>query len=215
MTTLATRTASSTTGTRTLLACLAVAGPLWAAVALAQAATRAGFDLTRHPLSALSNGTLGWLQIANFMIAGALTLAGAVGLHRALARGWLPRLVAAYGVGMLAAGLLVMDPADGFPIGTPYGMPSSMSWHSYGHMAAGTLAFTAAIAACYVLAHRFTRAGNPRAATASIIAGTALLAGNLWAMSGGTAGTLTLAVGAITASLWISAVAATLAINSR
>ncbi|MET8146842.1 DUF998 domain-containing protein [Actinoplanes sp. NPDC049668] len=214
MTTLATRTAS-TTATRTLLMCLAVAGPLWAAVALAQAATRPGFDLTRHPLSALSNGTLGWLQIANFMIAGALTLAGAVGLRRALGRGWLPRLVAAYGVGLLAAGALVMDPADGFPAGTPHGMPSSLSWHGYGHMAAGTLAFTASIAACYVLARRFARAGNHRAATTSIIAGTTLLAGDLWAMTGGTAGTLTLAIGAITASLWLSAFAATLAKDAR
>ena len=36
-----------------------------AVVSLTQAATRAGFDLTRHPLSALSNGDLGWLQITN------------------------------------------------------------------------------------------------------------------------------------------------------
>ena len=62
--------APATSRTRTLLTCAAVAAPLWAAVSLAQAATRAGFDLTRHPLSALSNGSLGWLQIANFVVAG-------------------------------------------------------------------------------------------------------------------------------------------------
>jgi hypothetical protein len=43
------------------------------------------------------------------------------------------------------------------------------------------------------------------------VAGTALLAGDLWAMSGGAAGSLTLAVGAITALLWVSGVAAWLA----
>ncbi|MEU7902261.1 DUF998 domain-containing protein [Actinoplanes sp. NPDC049118] len=213
MTALAARTPSATTSTRTLLTCVAVAGPLWASFSLAQAATRAGFDLTRHPLSALSNGSLGWLQIANFTIAGILTLAGAVGLRRALGGGWVPRLVAAYGLGLLAAGVLVMDPADGFPAGTPYGMPA-LSWHGYGHMAAGMLAFTASIAACYALARRFARSGNHRAAMVSIVAGTALLTGDLWAMGGGAAGSLTLAVGAITASLWISAVAGRLAMNN-
>jgi hypothetical protein len=101
-----------------------------------------------------------------------------------------------------------MDPADGFPVGTPYGMPTTFTWHSYGHMAAGSIAFIAMIAACYVLGRHFSRAGNRRDAIASRVAGTALLVGNGWAMSGGQAGSLTLAVGAITAILWVSVVAA-------
>jgi hypothetical protein len=112
---------------------------------------------------------------------------------------------------MVAAGLFTMDPADGFPVGTPYGMPATLSWPSYGHMAAGTVAFAASIAACYVLARHFSRAGQRAAAVGSAVAGTALLAGNLWAMSGGAAGSLTLAVGSITATLWVSGVAAWLA----
>jgi hypothetical protein len=204
--------ATATAPTRLLLTCAAVAAPLWAVVSLAQAATREGFDLTRHPLSALSNGSLGWLQITNFLLAGILTVAGAVGLRQAL-RGtpggtWAPRLVLVNGLGMIAAGLFVMDPADGFPVGTPYGMPAALTWHSYGHFAAGTVAFIALIAACYALGRHFSRAGNRRDAIASRVAGTALLVGNGWAMTGGPAGSLTLAVGAITAMLWVSAVAA-------
>jgi hypothetical protein len=193
--------------TRSMLICAAVAGPLWAVVSLAQAATREGFDLTRHPLSMLSNGGLGWLQITNFLVAGVLTMIGAAGLRRVLDSRWVPRLVATYGAGLFAAGVFVMEPADGFPAGTPYGMTSALTWHSYGHMAAGTVAFTALIAACYVLARSFRRAGHHGAAVVSAVAGSALLIGNLWAMSGGAAGSLTLAVGAITASVWISAVA--------
>jgi hypothetical protein len=109
---------------------------------------------------------------------------------------------------MIAAGIFVMDPADGFPAGTPYGMPETLTWHSYGHMAAGSVAFTALIAACYVLGRHFSRAGNRGHAIASRVAGTALLIGDGWAMSGGKAGSLTLAIGAITAMLWISTVAA-------
>lgn len=43
------------------------------------------------------------------------------------------------------------------------------------------------------------------------VAGTVLLIGDLWAMTGGTAGSLTLAVGAITAMLWVAVVCADLA----
>lgn len=200
------------TTTRTLLTCAAVSAPLWAAVSLIQAATREGFDLTRHPLSALSNGSLGWLQITNFLIGGLLTILGASGLRRALqgrpGGKWAPRLVRVNGIGMIAAGVFVMQPADGFPVGTPAGMPAALSWHSYAHFASGTIAFAALIAACYVLGRHYSRAGDRANALASRVAGTAALLGNLWAMSGGKAGSLTLAIGVIAAMLWVSTVAA-------
>ncbi|MFE7547238.1 DUF998 domain-containing protein [Streptomyces gardneri] len=210
--TVTTTAAPSPATTRSLLTVAVVAQPLWALVALAQAATRDGYDITRHPLSALANGSLGWIQITNFVLAGVLTVIGAGGLRRAL-RGtpggtWAPRLVRISGIGMIAAGVFVMDPADGFPVGTPDGMPAALSWQSYAHFAAGSVTFTALIAACYVLGRHFSRAGLRRHAVGSRIAGTALLLGNGWAMSGGTAGTLTLAVGVITAMVWISSVAA-------
>lgn len=197
--------------TRSLLTCAVVASPLWAGVSLTQAASREGFDITRHPLSALSNGSLGWLQITNFLLAGTLLAIGATGLRRAL-RGapgsaWAPRLVRIAGIGMIAAGAFVMDPLDGFPLGAPSAETATLTWHSYAHFAAGSITFTSLIAACYVLGRHFGRAGNRRCAIASRVAGTALLIGNGWAMSGGAAGTLTLAVGAVTAMLWVSVVA--------
>ncbi|MFG2228426.1 DUF998 domain-containing protein [Streptomyces sp. NPDC048723] len=199
------------TATRSLLTCAVAATPLWAAVALSQAALREGFDLTRHPLSALSNGSLGWLQIANFLIVGALFALGATGLRRALhgtpGGTWAPRLVRVCGFGMIAAGVFVMDPADGFPVGTPYGQPATLTWHSYAHFAAGSITFLSLIAACFVLGRHFGRAGDRGYALLSRVGGTALLLGNGWAMGGGTAGTLTLAVGVITAMLSVSLIA--------
>ncbi|WP_103355668.1 DUF998 domain-containing protein [Amycolatopsis sp. CA-128772] len=188
------------------LTCLAVAAPLWATVSLAQAASRDGFDLTRHPLSALSTGSLGWIQVTGFVVAGVLILIGASRFRfggRAL-----PRLLAAYGAGMIAAGSFPPDPGNGFPAGTSDAVPTEVSWHAYGHLAAGSVSFVALIAACYVLGRRFARAGDRRAAGLSFVAGTALLLGDAWAMAGGPAGSLTLAAGAIAAMLWISAVAA-------
>ena len=206
-----TSTTSRTVSTRALLSCAAVAAPLWAAVSLIQAATREGFDLTRHPLSALSTGSLGWLQITNFLVGGLLTIIGAAGLRRVM-RGkpggkWAPRLVRVNGIGMIAAGVFVMDPADGFPAGTPAGMPAALSWHSYAHFASGTIAFAALITACYVLGRHYSRTGDRTNAIASRAAGTAALVGNLWAMTGGKAGSLTLAAGVIAAMLWVAAVA--------
>jgi hypothetical protein len=194
--------ATATSTTRSLLTCGAVAAPLWSVVSLAQAATREGFDITRHPLSLLSTGSPGWLQIANFLVAGVLTAAGAIGLRRVLDSKWAPRLILLSGVGMFAAGIFTMDPGNGFPAGT--GEPQGMSWHSYGHMAAGTIAFFSLIAACYVLGRNFSGGY----AIASWVAGTALLVGDGWAMGGGQAGSLTLAIGAIAAMLWVSVVAA-------
>ncbi|MGW4645956.1 DUF998 domain-containing protein [Kitasatospora sp. NPDC004289] len=200
--------------TRALLALGAAAMPVWTVVATAQVLTREGFSLLRHPLSILSNGPLGWVQITNFLVVGLLMTAGATGLRRAM-RGqagstWVPRLVRLGGLGMTAAGVFVMDPADGFPVGTPAGAPTALSWHGYAHMAAGSVTFLSFIAACYLLGRHYRLAGDRTSAVLSRTAGTALLLGNGWAMSGGPAGSLTLAVGVITAMAWISLVSARL-----
>ena len=197
--------------TRRQLAALAVGFPLWAAVSVAQAATREGFDILRHPLSLLSTGDLGWLQFANFVVAGVLAVVGARGLRTAL-RGtpggvWAPRLVAVAGIGLLAAGPLVMDPGANFPVGAPDDLPL-VSWHAVGHMLAGTVSFTALIAACFVLARHLTRTGRRGLAIASRVAGLSLALGWGWAMGGGAAGTLTLAVGAIAAMFAVAGIAA-------
>ncbi len=82
MATVTTTPTAVTTRTRTLLTAGAVAGPLYVVCWLSQALTREAFDPTRHPASLLANGDLGWIQTANFIVAGLLSLAGAVGLRR-------------------------------------------------------------------------------------------------------------------------------------
>src|SRR4051794_28473641 len=149
--------------TRSLLGYGILAGPFYVAVSLAQALTRDGFDLSRHPWSLLANGHHGWIQVANLLLSGAMVLAAAVGLRRALRPGtgarWAPRLVAGYGLGLVAAGCLRADPALGFPAGTPDG-PGPVSWHGIGHLAAGGIGFLCVIAACLVLGRRFAVEGR-------------------------------------------------------
>src|SRR5438094_1427603 len=76
--------AEANTRTRALLAGGLVAGPLYVGVSLIQALTRDGFDLTRHTWSLLSNGDPGWIQMANFVLTGALIIACAVGMRQTL-----------------------------------------------------------------------------------------------------------------------------------
>ena len=47
-----------------------------------RAAVREGFDLTRHPLSLLALGEGGWVQVATFVVSGAMVLAASAGLAR-------------------------------------------------------------------------------------------------------------------------------------
>ncbi|HYL08943.1 MAG TPA: DUF998 domain-containing protein, partial [Candidatus Udaeobacter sp.] len=89
--------------TRSLLGYGVLAGPLYVAVALGQSLTRPGFDITRDDTSLLSNGSLGWIQIANFIVTGLMVVAFAVGVSRAMHGGWAPRLLAVFGIGMIGA----------------------------------------------------------------------------------------------------------------
>jgi hypothetical membrane protein len=147
--------------TRTLLQCGIVAGPVFVATGLIQSFTIPGFDLTHHYLSQLSSGDLGWIQMANFAVSGVLTIAAAVGVRRALGGGTLgrlaPVLLGGFGVGLVAAGVFVADPAMGFPPGTPDAIPAHQSWHSVMHGVSAILSFAFLVAACFTLGYRFAR----------------------------------------------------------
>jgi hypothetical protein len=145
--------------TRSLLGYGVIAGPLYVALVLVQAFIRPGFDLARDDASLLSNGGLGWIQIANFLITGLMVIACAVGVRRAMAGGrgatWGPGLLAMFGVGMIAAGIFVADPMNGFPVGTPAGRPEVISTHGILHLVAAGIGFLCFVAACFVVARRF------------------------------------------------------------
>ena len=198
--------------TRSLLGYGVIAGPLYVAVALAQALTREGFDLTRHQWSMLANGGPGWIQIANFVITGLMVTAFAIGMRRGMVGGpgarWAPRLIAVYGASLIAAGIFRADPALGFPAGTPDG-PGSVSWHGLLHFAAGGVGFTALAAACIVMARRFGAAGSRGWAVFSMVTGVVFLTGFAMIASsvGSPTATLLFTGAVLLVWTWISAVA--------
>lgn len=149
-----------TTSTHRLLIGGAAAGPLFIAVVLLQLATRDGFDIRRHPISLLSLGPGGWVQMLNFTLAGVLILGLAMAARRLLVRRrggrWGPVLLAGYGTGLVAGGVFLADPGLGFPPGAPTGTPQSLTWHGILHAIAPPLAFICLVAATVVLAKTFT-----------------------------------------------------------
>jgi len=198
--------------TRSLLGYGVIAGPLYVGVAVAQTLTRAGFDPTKHAWSQLANGGPGWIQVANLIVTGLMTTAFSVGLRRSLRPGiasvWAPRLIAVYGLSMVAAGLFRADAGNGFPVGTPAG-PSPVSWHGTAHFAAGAIGFTALAIGTFVLARRYAAHGRRAWAVGSRIVGV-LLFGSFAAMASGGGSPATLL--AFTAAVvlvfgWIAAVA--------
>jgi hypothetical protein len=215
------RTSRPMDAVRTLLTCGVAAGPLYIAVVGVQALTREGFDIRRHAASLLSNGDLGWIQIANFVVTGLLTIAGAAGIRRALRsqRGgtWGPRLIGIYGAGLVAAGIFVADPAFGFPVGTPEGPPTAMSWHSAAHFASAGVAFLALIAACFVFARRFAALGQRWWTVYSVMTGVVFFATFAGIASGQQNSGLNVAfaVAVVLGWAWLSAVAALLKRDTR
>jgi hypothetical protein len=187
--------------THALLGALALSGPLWAVVSLLQVATRDGFDFTRPPLSMLSVGSLGWLQITNFVVAGLLAVIGAVGLKRAVPSTWVPRLVVVYGIGYVLAGVFVMEPADGFPAGTPLGHSGVLAWHTIVHLLVGTIAFVALTAVLFVFGRYFARLGERGWAWGSRIAATGVIVADVASMAQVPENSAVLAVGIIAACL--------------
>ncbi|HYB02543.1 MAG TPA: DUF998 domain-containing protein [Ktedonobacteraceae bacterium] len=204
--------------TKALLICGIVAGPLFTIVGLTQAFTRPGFDLTRHALSLLENGDLGWIQITCFLLTGLLFVACAVGMRQVMhgSRGgtWGPVLIAVLGVGMICAAFFRADPGLGFPPGTPANA-NTLSWHGLGHLIVGTISFIALIAVCFVFARRFAFQHLRGWAIYSVVTGVlffvslaGLSTGHLWLNSAFVFTTLN-------ALVWVSVMAAKLLIEQR
>jgi len=137
-----------------------VVGPLlFIVVFLIEGATRPGYSVWRNFVSDLALSNQGWEQIANFLVCGVLCIAFAIGLGRIWRSGrgsvWGPRLVGLFGLGLIVAGICVIDPGRGYPAGAPL-TSDPQTIHGFIHGINGALLFNLTLpAACFVLARRF------------------------------------------------------------
>jgi hypothetical protein len=157
---------------RLALASGVVAPLLFSVVVLVEGATRPHYSALHHPISLLSLGDAGWVQVANFIVSGALLVCFAVGLrfvlHPGRAGTWGPVLLGAFGLSLVGAGLFSIDPTLGYPPGAP----AVSTAHGSVHLLVSNVGILAFTVACFVLAWRFAGEPDWRAWTIpSIVAG--------------------------------------------
>jgi hypothetical protein len=142
-------------------------------IVIVQMVTRAGFDIRIHPLSLLSLGDEGFIQIFNFITTGALAICCATGMRKVMrgSRGgtWGPLLISTFGIGMVIAGIFPPDPFFGFPPGSSTAPPGQMSAHAVGHGVGFFVAFVSLISTCGVFARRYFSTGDRARAIYAIV----------------------------------------------
>jgi len=165
--------------THGLLCSGAVAGPLFVIVFVVEGARRPDYKPLRHPVSSLALGSRGWVQVANFAVAGALYLAGAAGLMRSrdplLGTRLGPALFGGVGLGLLGSAAFSTDPVSGYPPGTP-DTPTEQTTTMTVHGIAALPIFLGIPAAAFAYARRFHRSDNPTSALYSAATGVSMLA---------------------------------------
>jgi hypothetical protein len=148
---------------RKLLCCGAVAGPFFATVFLFEGMRRADYKPLRHPVSSLSLGPRGWVQVTNFAAAGMLYLAGAAGLSGSPGSTECRRLgsavLGATGLGLLGSAKFKTDPVSGYPPGTP-DVPLERTPTGKMHDSAAVPIFLGIPTAAFACAWRFQRFGR-------------------------------------------------------
>ncbi len=187
--------ASLSFATFALVACGTIGGLVFAAVYLAEGATRPGYDPWQQAISALSLGPGGQVQQVNFVVFGLLALASSFGWRAALRPGigaaWYPLLRAIAGVGLIVDGFFSQDPAIGYLAGATLGPPTT---HGIVHEMAAFVVITAFAVDNFVLARRFFAESRWRGWTLPAVA-TGLITIAFIALFGATNGHGTLPAG--------------------
>jgi hypothetical protein len=171
--------------TRSMLGWGVVAGPFYLIVGLILALTREGFDLARHPLSALMLGDGGWMHTINLALSGVMVCVAGVGMARAAARGT-GIGVGVYGLAMVASAIFPPDPMPGFPPGQDGATAPSVS--GLLHFAFGGIGFVAFAVAAFLLGRWLIRHGERDRAVWSRTAAVVILVGFVGGAALGPAG---------------------------
>ncbi len=144
--------------TKLLLRCGQAACILFILLFLIQGQLREAYTPLKFPISSLSIGDLGWIQITNFLVSGALVILFSIGFRKAtpLLKGsastaW---LFAAGGIGLFGAGLFSTDPVYGYPVTEPLRL-AQFTITGHLHDFFSILVFACLPIACFKMKNRF------------------------------------------------------------
>ena len=165
--------------TKTFLICGAIAGPFFVLVVLIEGITRINYNSFRYPLSSLSIGDLGWIQIANFIITGLLLFLFSIGLKQTFnspnEKFRAPLMMMIVGIGLIGAGIFSTDPIYGYPVDKPL-MLAQFSIHGHLHDAFSILVFIFLPLSCFLFRKRFVAKGERGWANYSFFTGISMIA---------------------------------------
>lgn len=141
---------------------------------------RSGYSIVRDPVSSLSIGRYGWIQMISFCMTGTLFLLFAYGVWRWLQISsrksfWGPFLLALAGIGLIGAGFFTTDPLPGYPQNLPYHLLPHTT-HGQLHNLFSALVFYGLPIASFVFTRYFLKVDKRGWALYSLISGIGALA---------------------------------------
>jgi hypothetical protein len=164
--------------TKTLLLCGAIACPSFITAVLIEGAIRPSYSSLLYPLSSLSIGDTGWVQISNFIFTGILLVAFSFGLKHVCNsnnekfRG--PLLIRLVGIGLIGAGIFITDPIYGYPTDKPLVL-RQFTFHGHLHDGFSMFVFICLPWACFVFRKYFIAKDEKEWANYSTFTGYAMI----------------------------------------
>jgi hypothetical membrane protein len=163
---------------RALFWCGIVGPLLFVVVFLIEGAVRPGYNALRYPVSSLAIGATGWIQAANFFVAGLGIMACAVALRvtlRPLGRAvWGPLMMGIAGLGLFCAGIFTSDPIYGYPESAPLAL-AQFTARGHLHDSVSIFVFIGIPVAAFVFSRRFFKSGRSAWAVYSLLSGLGML----------------------------------------
>lgn len=139
-----------------LLFCGIIGAILFVFLFSVEGSLRLNYNSFRYPVSSLSIGYSGWIQMSNFITSGLLMIAFAVGVKRTLhfykSSGAL--LIGLVGVGLVGAGFFSTDPVYGYPESEPLAL-AQFTLRGHLHDLFSMLVFVCLPCACLVFRKYF------------------------------------------------------------
>jgi hypothetical protein len=155
------------------LTCGTIGSLLFTTTYLIEGATRPDYNAWQQPMSALSLGPGGWVQQANFVVFGVITIWTAFAWREFLRGGagamWYPIIRSLQGLALVVVGFFSQDPDPGYPKGAVLVPPTL---HGIVHVIFAFVSITCIAVGFFVLARRFAREAGWRGwATLCVICG--------------------------------------------
>lgn len=159
----------------------AVGATLFVIVFTVEGWMRPGYRPIYHPVSALSLGRRGWVQVANFVVCGALIGLGAVGaaVTESSVSGMLGSVtIGVAGLALIASGVWSMDPMRGYPPGST--RPHRVGRAHVRHDHAGAVVFSAMPLAPFIWTWAFWQNSETVLASYSALTGIVATVASVW-----------------------------------